>query len=89
MIVVGETDCLDTSRYIGVKEQAYYRWCRGYGGIRIQHSRRLKELEKENTRLKEMVADIAVDNAILIKLPGEAAKPVEEVQVGYSRVSVA
>ena len=54
MIVVGETDCLDTSRNIGVKEQTFYRWRREYGGIRIDHSRRLKELEKENASLKEL-----------------------------------
>jgi len=52
VIVVGETNCLDTSRNIGAKEQTFYRWRREYRGIRIEHSRRLKELEKENASLK-------------------------------------
>ncbi len=53
------------SRKIGVTEQTYYRWRREYGGMRIEQARRLKELEKENTRLKRLVADLSLDNAIL------------------------
>ena len=55
----------EASRKIGVTEQSYYRWRREYGGMRIEQARRLKELEKENTRLKKLVADQALDNAIL------------------------
>jgi putative transposase len=55
----------EASRKIGVTEQTYYRWRREYGGMRIEQARRLKELEKENTRLKKLVADISLDNAIL------------------------
>ena len=50
---------------IGVTEQTYYRWRREYGGMRIEQARRLKELEKENARLKRLVADLSLDNAIL------------------------
>ena len=53
------------SRKIGVTEQAYYRWGKEYGGMRVEQARRLKELEKENSRLKRLVADLSVDNAIL------------------------
>jgi len=50
---------------IGVTDQTYYRWRKEYGGMRIDQARRLKELEQENTRLKKVVADFALDNAIL------------------------
>jgi len=55
----------EASRKIGVTEQTYYRWRKEYGGMRVEQARRLKELEKENTRLKRLVADISLDNAIL------------------------
>jgi len=55
----------EASRKIGVTEQTYYRWRREYGGMRLEQAKRLKELEKENSRLKKLVADISLDNAIL------------------------
>jgi transposase-like protein len=55
----------EASRKIGVTEQTYYRWRREYGGLRIEQARKLKNLEKENARLKKLVADISLDNAIL------------------------
>ena len=55
----------EASRKIGVTEQTYYRWRKEYGGMRIEQAKRLKELEKENARLKKLVADISLDNAIL------------------------
>ncbi len=58
--IVGEA-----ARKIGVTEQTYYRWRREYGGMKIEQVKRLKELEKENTRLKRLVADLSLDNAIL------------------------
>ena len=50
---------------LGIAEQTYYRWRKEYGGLRLDQAKRLKELEKENTRLKKLVADQALDNAIL------------------------
>ncbi len=50
---------------LGITEQTYYRWRKEYGGLRLDQAKRLKELEKENTRLKKLVADQALDNAIL------------------------
>jgi putative transposase len=53
------------SRKIGVTEQPYYRWRKEYGGMRVEQAKRLKDMEKENTRLKKLVADLSLDNAIL------------------------
>ncbi len=52
-------------RKLGITEQTYYRWRKEYGGLRVDQARRLKELERENGRLKKRVADQALDNAIL------------------------
>ncbi len=52
-------------RKLEIAEQTYYRWRKEYGGLRVDQAKRLKELEKENTRLKRLVADQALDNAIL------------------------
>ncbi len=49
----------------GVGEKTYYRWRREFGGMRTAQVRRLKDLERENARLKKLVADLALDNAIL------------------------
>ena len=55
----------EASRKLGVTEQTYYRWRKEYGGMRVEQAKRLQELEKENSRLKKLVADISLDNAIL------------------------
>lgn len=55
----------EASRKIGVTEQTYYRWRREYGGMGVEQAKRLRELEKENTRLKRLVADLSLDNVIL------------------------
>lgn len=52
-------------RKIGVTEQTYYRWRKEYGGLRTNQAKRLKELEKENSRLKKLVAELSLDNQIL------------------------
>ena len=59
------TSINEASRKIGVTEQTYYRWRREYGGMRVEQARRLRDLERENARLKRLVADISLDNAIL------------------------
>ncbi len=56
---------VEAIRKLGVSEQTYYRWRKEYGGMRIDQARRLKELETENGRLKKLVADLSLDNAIL------------------------
>ena len=50
---------------IGVSDYTYYRWRKEYGGMRVDQARKLRDLEQENTRLKKVVADFALDNAIL------------------------
>ena len=55
----------EVSKKIGVTDQTYYRWRKEYGGMRVDQARRLKELEKENSQLKRLVADLSLDNAIL------------------------
>ena len=50
---------------LGISEQTYSRWRKEYGGLRLDQAKRLKELERENTRLKKLVADQALDHAIL------------------------
>ena len=58
----------EVSRILGVTEQTYFRWRKEYGGLKKDQARRLKELERENARLKKLVADQALDNAILKEL---------------------
>jgi len=53
------------SRKIGVSDHTYYRWRKEYGGMTVDQAHRLKELEQENSRLKRLVADLSLDNAIL------------------------
>ncbi len=55
----------EISRKLGITEQTYYRWRKEYGGMRIDQAKRLKELEKENVRLKKIVANLSLDNDIL------------------------
>ena len=55
----------EISRKLGITEQTYSRWRKEYGGMRIDQAKRLKELEKENARLKKLVADLSLDNDIL------------------------
>lgn len=55
----------EACRTIGVVEQTYYRWKKEYAGLRVEQAKRLKALETENARLKRLVADQALDMAIL------------------------
>ncbi len=52
-------------REIGVTVNTYYRWRKEYGGMRVNQAKRLKELERENSRLKRAVANLTLDNLIL------------------------
>lgn len=58
-------------RKLGITEQTYYRWRKEYGGLRTDQAKRLKDLEKENARLKRLLAESELDKAIL----REAASP--------------
>ena len=61
----------EVCKQLGISEQTYYRWRQKYGGMDPAMAKQFKELEKENTRLKRLVADQALDNQIL----KEAARP--------------
>ena len=56
---------VDVVRKLGITEQTYYRWRKEYGGLRLDQAKRLKELDKENARLKKLLAEQFLDNAIL------------------------
>jgi len=56
---------VDTCRKLGITEQTYYRWKKEYGGLCIDQTKPLKDLEQENARLKRLVADLSLDNSIL------------------------
>ena len=58
-------DVDQVSRQIGVSRQTFYRWRKEFGGMRVDQARRLKVLEKENLRLKHLVADKELDIQIL------------------------
>ena len=53
------------AKKLGINEQTYYRWRKEYGGLRMDQAHRLKELERENARLKKLVAELALDLSIL------------------------
>ena len=52
-------------RTLGVSEQSYYRWRKEYGGLRTDQAKRLKDLEKENGRLRKAISDLTLDKLIL------------------------
>ena len=52
-------------RQLGISDATYYKWRKEYGGLRVDQAKRLKELEQENSRLRKVVSDLSIDNAIL------------------------
>ena len=70
LIAQGQT-VAQASKRIGVTSFTYYRWRKEYGGMKTNQAKRLKELERENARLKRLLADAELDKAIL----REAANP--------------
>ena len=55
----------EVCRGLGITEQTYYRWRREFGGLKMDQARRMKELERENSRLRKAVADLTLDKLIL------------------------
>jgi transposase-like protein len=53
------------AREVGITEQTYYRWRKEFGGLKLDQARRLKELEKENRRLKRFVAELSLEKQVL------------------------
>ena len=65
-VLVGEGKNLDQAiREAGITNATYYRWRKEYGGLKGDQAKRLKELERENARLKKLVADLSLEKAIL------------------------
>ena len=58
-------DVVQACRQAGISDQSYYRWRKEYGGMKIDQAKKYKELEQENVRLKRLVADLSLDNAML------------------------
>ena len=65
-----ETKLAEICRKHGITEQTYYRWRRAYGGMQVSEAKRLRALEDENQRLKKLVADQALDIAMLKDVAG-------------------
>lgn len=56
---------IEACRELGIAEQTYYRWRKEYGGMQVSQAKRLKDLEKENARLKKAIAELTLDKLIL------------------------
>ena len=59
------TPIAQVCKKLGISEQSYYRWRKEYGGLRTDQAKKLREVMKENARLKKVVADLTLDNDIL------------------------
>ena len=59
------TSVAEIVRKMGIAEQTFYRWKKKYGGLGVAELRRLKQLEEENRKLKQLVADLSLDKQIL------------------------
>lgn len=55
----------EISRSLGIDKSTFYYWRKKYGGMEVSHLKRLKELEEENLKLKQMYADVSLDNSML------------------------
>jgi transposase-like protein len=69
LLTQGQT-VAQVSKALGITEQTYYRWRKEYGGIKADQARRLKDLERENARLKRLLAEAELDKAILREAAG-------------------
>ena len=67
----GETTIAELCRAQGVSENTFYKWRQKYGGLQVNEAHRLRELEQENSRLKKLVAETMLDNAILKEVLGK------------------
>jgi putative transposase len=61
----GETTIADLCRAHGISENTFYKWRKKYGGLQVNEAKRLRELEHENARLKKLLAEAMLDNAVL------------------------
>lgn len=62
---------VDVCRKHGISDATFYKWKAKYGGLEVSEAKRLRSLEDENTRLKKLLADVMLDNAVLKELAGK------------------
>ena len=62
---------VDVCRKHGISDATFYKWKAKYGGLEVSEAKRLRTLEDENTRLKKLLADVMLDNAVLKELVGK------------------
>ena len=74
----------DVCRQPGIAEQTYYRWRKEYGGMKVSQAKRMKQLEKENQRLRKVVSDLTLDKLIL----SEALEGNYQAPQGVANVSI-
>ena len=72
----------EIARQLEISKQTYYRWRKEYGGLNMTQAKKLKELERENTRLKTLVADLSLDNAIIKEILIKNNQPGQEMESG-------
>ena len=65
----------EACRRIAISEQTYYRWRKEYGGLKTDQARRMKDLEKENARLRRAISDLTLDKLILQEAARETSEP--------------
>jgi len=65
VLIAGGATVAEASRKLGISDRPYYEWRREHGGLKTDQAKRFKELERENARLKKLVADPALDKAML------------------------
>ena len=75
------------SKQMGVSEQTYYRWRKEYGWLRLDQAKRLKVLEKENTRLKKLVADLSLDGSGADRIVGAIRPGVRPGDADYAAMT--
>jgi transposase-like protein len=68
-------DVADVCRELQVSEQTYYRWRNQFGGLKADDAKRLKDLERENSTLKRLLADAELEKAALKEIAGETSRP--------------
>ena len=74
MLAQGGTTA-EACRRIAVSEQTYYRWRKEYGGLKVDQARRMKDLEKENLRLRRAISDLTLDKLILQEAARGTSEP--------------
>jgi putative transposase len=82
--LAGGATVLEVARELGISEATFHRWKNQYGGMSSSEARRLKELEKENARLKKLVAEQALDIDILKEVSRKTSEPGPEEKSGYA-----